>query len=431
MIFYSEHITSRVEYVVSHFFSLAGMEVKITGDLSFFLSSEENKISYSFQPVATGIPHIVPHGLLFEKNIHPVFPSADKWEELNCFFKTSSEGKFPFDIFSATFFLITRYEEYLSFTPDQHGRFPASQSWMGKHRLLHLPLTDQWAKKFSDSIRMQFPSEKITQKEMDVMLTVDVDNAWAYLNKGFLRTRLSGFRSWMKENASEKQQRKNVLAGNEKDPYDTYDYILQHSGNVKRIFFFLFSSYTKYDKNVPVNHPQLAKLIRELARHAEIGTHPSYYSKNDPAKIKKEKSNLEKVAGQPVINSRQHYLRFDIPDTFSHLEKTGIVTDFSMAFADHYGFRAGTSRKFPLYNLKEERITKLQIQPSSLMDATLNYYCHFNPGQAEEISLGILAEIKKTGGTACLHWHNESLSGRGVWKGWEKVFFSQLDFCRK
>jgi hypothetical protein len=38
-------------------------------------------------------------------------------------------GDLPFDPLAATFYLVSRYEEYLPFIPDEHGRFPAKQSF--------------------------------------------------------------------------------------------------------------------------------------------------------------------------------------------------------------------------------------------------------------------------------------------------------------
>ena len=78
-----------------------------------------------------------PIGLLFETDIRE--------QQINCFdisgrpafFQT--DGDFPFDIFAAAFFLVSRYEEYLSFQPDKYGRFPHQASLAFKENFLEIP----------------------------------------------------------------------------------------------------------------------------------------------------------------------------------------------------------------------------------------------------------------------------------------------------
>jgi len=430
LIVYAEHITPRVIYIFRQFFALAGLdEPEITGNLKLFLEDNRNKLSYCTEPVHNGM-NITPSGLLFENKIRKIMPEAEKWKDSYCFFRTSSEGDFPFDIFSAAFFLLSRYEEYLPFDPDEHGRYTASQSWMGENKLLHLPLVDQWAKMFTEIIRKNFPAEIIKEKKFNYRITIDVDNAWAYLHKGFLRTTAAGLRTAINGNKDEKLLRKKVLKGIEKDPYDTYDFILENKGPAELTFFFLFGKYSKFDKNIPTTQPAFRKLIRRLSEKAEIGLHPAYFSLNNTQKILREKDELEKVTGKKIISSRQHYLRMNLPETYRHLVKAGIKEDFSMTFSDQTGFRAGTGNPFLFYDLTEEKSLPVIIHPSAIMDATMKYYMHLQPHTAVTVSNTIINEIKKVNGSACLHWHNESLSDSGAWTGWKKVFTSQLETCR-
>ena len=113
MIIYCEHITPRVSYIFNHFLKLSGIsEFEITSDLNYFINDKRNKLSYTIQPVHSGL-NITPYGLLAETGIKKQEPKAEKWNDSVCFFRTVSEGEFPFDIFSAAFFLLSRYEEYL------------------------------------------------------------------------------------------------------------------------------------------------------------------------------------------------------------------------------------------------------------------------------------------------------------------------------
>ncbi|MFY7816329.1 MAG: DUF7033 domain-containing protein, partial [Chryseobacterium taeanense] len=86
--------------------------------------------------------HIQPRGLVFESDIHPVSVVCTKWEGYPIFF--SGSGDIPFDIFSASFYLVSRYEEYLTFTPDQYGRFPHTASIAFREGFLDIPLVQHW-----------------------------------------------------------------------------------------------------------------------------------------------------------------------------------------------------------------------------------------------------------------------------------------------
>lgn len=221
-----------------------------------------------------------------------------------------------------------------------------------------------------------------------------------------------------------------MLNGKKNDPYDTYDFILENKGDAELQFFFLFGKYSKYDKNCSVKNTKFRELIKNLSLKAEIGLHPSYYSLENPEKIKQEKKELENVIGKKINISRQHYLRMNFPKTFIYLAESGIKDDFSMAFADQIGFRAGTSLPFQFYDLNTEKPLAITIHPSAIMDATLKYYKKWSPEMAIEESGRIITEIKKEKGIICLHWHNESLSDIGLWKGWRNVFLDQLRSCR-
>lgn len=68
------------------------------------------------------------HDLLLEQGINDVEIYIQDWDEIPCFFPTSKNCFLPFDVFAASFYLLSRYEEYLPHLKDEHGRYPASES---------------------------------------------------------------------------------------------------------------------------------------------------------------------------------------------------------------------------------------------------------------------------------------------------------------
>ena len=155
---------------------------------------------------------------------------------------------------------------------------------------------------------------------------------------------------------------------------DTFDKILRlkKEYNVKTVFFFLIGDYSTFDTNVSASKTKYKLLIKEMVDYARVGLHPSYFTMKNVALLKKEKERLENITNMPVTSSRQHYLRFSLPETYQHLIDLEVEEDYSMGYASNVGFRASTCTPFYFYDLYNEKATDLKIYPFYVMDATLN-----------------------------------------------------------
>jgi len=422
MLIYSEHKNSRIEYAIKTFCSLAGIRnAEVTLDETVFSNENGIKLNYSNKNLECNF-QIIPHSLLFETGTqsHPL--KIENWEEIPCFFKTS-EGKLPFDIFAASFWLLTRYEEYLPFTADNHSRFSGKDSFLFKNNLLLQPLIDQWGKKFVEVMKIETERKPIVKT-----LTIDVDNAFAFANKGIVRSLGGSIRNLMKTDFDAFKDRIKVARGKMKDPFDTYEYILGKAkeNNVDLKFFFLLGDSGKNDTNLSHQTKELREKIKYISQFAECGIHPSYQSFLDENKVKKEVNRLENIIGKKVAISRQHFLRMQLPKSYQILINCGITEDHTMGFADEPGYRAGTSQPFYWYDLSNEKETNLRVFPFVMMDATLKRYLGLSPEKAIEYSQTIYDSLKNTGGNFTLLWHNESVNDYWKWKGWQKVFEGQL-----
>ena len=124
--------------------------------------------------------------------------------------------------------------------------------------------------------------------------------------------------------------------------------------------------------------------------------------------------------------SRQHYLRFSLPETYQQLIDLEIEEDYSMGYASHVGFRASTCTPFYFYDLDFEIQTPLKIFPFVLMDTTLNDYMKLTPKQSLGRIKDLYMEVKKVNGTLITLFHNESISGYMRWNGWQRVYQTML-----
>ena len=95
-----------------------------------------------------------------------------------------------------------------------------------KKDFLQEPLIDFWVIELHNIIKKSYPNLPDIERRYNFINTIDVDNAYAYLNKGLIRT-IGGYcKSLLELDFKTIKQRSNVLLSKEKDPYDTYELVV-------------------------------------------------------------------------------------------------------------------------------------------------------------------------------------------------------------
>jgi hypothetical protein len=392
-----------------------------------FVAHNGPKLTYTKAPLGKEF-FIKSNPLLFEQGVNDLEINVQKWEEIPCFFATGSKSAIPFDIFAASFYLISRYEEYLPHVKDLHGRYTAPESLAYNNDFLEKPVVDIWAYKLLAKLKEKFPDYEYKNRAYKYLSTIDIDNAFAYKYKNFIRT-LGGFlNDIFKFRLLDVWYRLIVILNIRKDPFDTFQRILKirKTKDIKTIFFSSIGDYTTFDTNVSASKNKYRLLIKELVDYASVGLHPSYFTMQNAAMLKKEKERLESITHAPVKRSRQHYLRFNLPETYQQLIDLEIEEDQSMGYASRVGFRAGTCTPFYFYDLDFEIQTPLKVFPFALMDTTLNDYMKLTPKQSLGKIRDLRNEVKAVNGTFITLFHNESLSNHLRWKGWKRLYESMI-----
>lgn len=426
ILIYSEEITPRIEYIAQVIFTqILQTEVAFTSNSVDFQKSNLAKINYSVEQFNDEF-YIKPHRLMYCKalitpTINSVWYKGEKY-----FFESSKDSVFPFDPFAASFYLITRYEEYLEQSRDKLNRYPVEKSILSKYKLLKKPVVNIWAKLIADKLLEFYPDLVFPEQKFKFLSTIDVDNAWAYQHKGFFRTFGAFAKSLGKANFSEFKSRLSVVTGSAKDPYDSYEFMDSvFTGNEEKIkFFFLLGDFGRFDKNLSHKNKHYRKLIQKTAEKYDLGIHPSFASsrKKGKKKIITEKQRLESIREKEVFQSRQHFLRLKLPKTYRRLVKSGIIKDYTMGYSAQPGFRAGICTPYYFYDLKKEKITNLQIVPFQILDGTLLHYLKLEPDEAFKEIKNLMQEVKNVGGTFVSVWHNETVNNTGIWEGYQEVF---------
>ncbi|MEJ7609755.1 MAG: hypothetical protein WKF88_01110 [Ferruginibacter sp.] len=186
LLIYSENTTARLQYTCKFIFEeILKMPFSITTDLQSFAKDIGAKINYSYAELP-GSYNIRPHLLLFEKGITLQNIEQTRQGAQTVLFK-NEKGDHPFDIFSAIFYLLTRYEEYLPHEKDRFGRYAHENSVAYKNGFLNIPLVNVWIRDLAKKLVQQFPEMPVATTDFRFVPTYDIDMAWSYKEKGFLR----------------------------------------------------------------------------------------------------------------------------------------------------------------------------------------------------------------------------------------------------
>ncbi|MBK8489974.1 MAG: polysaccharide deacetylase family protein [Saprospirales bacterium] len=427
ILIYCPENSPRLQYVLEEIFRFRlSVDYQLCSDHSFFQSARGAKLHYSSTPCAAGEVWIPSSRFLFESGLTSPLPETLWLGQTPALFPvhTAHPATWPFDLFAMAFFLLSRYEEYLPAPKDMHARFPASASLAAQQRFLETPLLDVWVARLAQKLATAFPGFPVSLPAFAFLPTFDIDQAWAFRHKPLWRQLGGALQSLWNRRFIQFFHRISVWMSWEKDPFDTFSFLLdQHkAAALQPLFFFLMADPGPYDKNNPYNSPALQGLIQTLSTRVSIGLHPSYQSAEDPRLVIREKERLEQISGRGIRKSRQHFLRLHFPSTYRTLIHAGIEEDYSMGYADAVGFRAGTAVPFYWYDLEKECPTSLRVHPFQAMDVTLRQYLSLSPEEAIEKLTRLRQIIQTTGGQFCTIWHNSSFDEKGDWHGWTKVY---------
>lgn len=428
LLIYSPKVTPRIKYVFNFIFrEILLCDFEFTSISADFAKSNSAKMSYSDAPLADELFfHCSP--LLTKHKIEPVEITTTTFGDQKVPFAVN-KGPLPFDIFAASFYFLSRYEEYLPFDADEHGRFKAEESLQYKLDVLKIPVIDGWALILKNILLKKFPSLTFGKRKFQFLPTIDVDRAYHFRSSGLVKNTTRILKAAVQLNAEKIVAILKTGLG-QADPFDTFAYLHQIHDKYKLnpIYFFLLSKqgHEEFDQNIQPEDEAFRNLLADVAQKAQIGLHPSYASNIETNKITEELLDLQEVTHKKIDFSRQHFVKIHLPHTYLQLIKAGINHDYSMGYSSQIGFRAGTCTSFFWYDLQLEKQSHLKIHPFALMDITLKHYLKLKPTEAIAQIDELLANIQLVDGTFCSLWHNGSLSETGKWKGWKSVYETML-----
>ena len=418
LLIYTHKITPRFSFVMKQIFDrILGVEVQFTAKVEDFIKHSGAKITYTKLPLQNEF-FVRSNDLLFEQGINDLQIKVQDWDGIPCFFSAGERSTIPFDIFSASFYLLSRYEEYLPHVKDIHGRFPPSESIAFKNDFLEIPVVNIWAKRLFAKLKERFPDLESKKDTYNFNSIIDVTTSHCYAHKGIVRS----FAGLVLDLSSLKIrrifERISVWFNPKKDPYNNYSWLidLHKKYNISSMFFFQFADYSTFDKNVSTNNNRFKFLIKSISDYCIVSLCASYSSFYNTELLKKEKKNLSNVINRPISYSRLRYNRVDVPMTYRNLVDAEFTDDYTMGYTHEIGFRASTCTPFYFYDINLEVQQPIKIHPFAVHDYAFSKLNNIHEATTKMDYL--YTQVKMVDGDFITIFSNELLGAKGVipWK---------------
>lgn len=325
----------------------------------------------------------------------------------------------PLDIFGSVFFMLTRYEEIVKPDRDEHDRFPAWSSLMYKENFLLRPIVDEYTELLWAALKNLWPGLERKNRTFRVFPTHDVDLPFdtAFQNPGRLIIKLGGdliIRRSLKQAANRAIDYCRYKKGKMKDPFDTFDWLLDQSESAgcMSAFYFKASKGSLFDLEYSLQDSRIQALFEAIRKRGhEIGFHPGYQAGMDGQVWQAEYKNLKSALPDSVQirGGRQHFLRFRVPETWHYWSESDLEYDSTLGFADQAGFRCGTSHSFPVFDIKQSKQLDIVERPLIVMECSVldeRYMGMKDMDLALEYIQTIKGRCRMYEGEFVILWHN-------------------------
>jgi len=332
------------------------------------------------------------------------------------------------DIFAASFFMLSRWEEYVNKNRDSHDRFPAYESLAYKQGFLDRPIVNEYLEELKSMLLALDNNLKFKIHNYKLILTHDVDMPLKYQSfKSGLREIVGDIikRKDIKLSIKNSLQKVKVTFGLEKDPFDTFDYLMDISEKVgvKSYFFFMGKGLSKFDNMYDSSDKFINNLISKINKRGHhIGMHPTYDAYNNQTQFIKEKEELEKNLDTSITFGREHFLRFEVPTTWQIWEENGMKWDSTLSFADKEGFRCGVCYEYSVFNILTRKKLNLKEKPLIVMEGSFaTYQPDIKPIEMEKKIKYLINKVKKYNGDFVFLWHNSSFN-TVQWQKYQDIY---------
>lgn len=211
------------------------------------------------------------------------------------------------------------------------------------------------------------------------------------------------------------------------NPYFNIEKILEIEEKLGINSTFYFLSLRPGDRDFNFKTEEISDLFGKIIKQgSEVGLHGGHDAFFDLERLNIEKNELEKSAKIKVKGYRNHYLKFNVPNTWSILERAEFNYDTTFGFPDHPGFRNGMCYPFFPYDLDQGKFLDILEIPLVMMDASFIYHLKWKPEEVVNLGKKLIDQIQSIQGVVTILWHNNYYI-----KPWDKVLAELIDYCKE
>lgn len=425
LLIYVQKTTPRISYIFKHIcLRILGFDVVFTSVIDEFIAHTGTKISYGKKPLGNEL-FFQSAGLLEQQGFETIDITVKKWDETVGFFAVSNASALPFDIFSASFYMISRYEEYLPHVKDSFGRFMATESLAHKEGFLQQPVVDIWAYKFKAVLANSFPDFEFPRKQITIHPVVEASRPFAYKQKGLFRTSVGYTQDLFKGKIRNVFDRSKVIMGFKRDAFDTFKWMMNTAtrSKFKLTVFFLLGNARTFGESLNTHRQKFKMLVKYVNDYKEIGLIFSAASLTNYEMLKHEKRRMEEITKRSLNSSMNADYLVNLPDIYRNLIELEIKKDYTMVFRDTVGFRAGTCTPFLFFDLDFEIKTPLVIHPLAM--TTYAFQTKY-PSDIEKAVSAIYKTVENVNGTFSISFTNVDFSSTENNKIWRSIFSDKI-----
>ncbi len=426
ILIYTQKLTPRISYIFKHIcLRILGVDVLFTSVIEEFISHTGPKISYGKKPLGNEL-FFQSYGLLEQQGFESIEITVKKWGDTFGFFSVSTQSHLPFDIFSASFYMISRYEEYLPHVKDETGRFMASESLAFNEGFLHQPVVDIWTYIFKEKLLEAFPEMIFPEKKLTVHPVIEAAQPYAYKQKGIFRSFVGYVNNFFQGKFRNIIARTQVISGLKRDPLDTFKWIVNKATRSKfnLTVFFLLGNSLIFDESMNTHRQKFKMLIKYVSDYKEVGLIFSFSALGNYEMLKSEKRRMEEITNRSLGSSMNSEYLVNLPDIYRHLVELEVKKDYTMVFRDTVGFRAGTCTPFLFYDLDYEIKTPLVVHPVAM---TTSAFQKKYASDIEKTVNSTIAAVAKVNGTFTMIFSNKDFASTENNKVWRNIFSEKLD----
>lgn len=405
---YTPIITPRIRYIMDFLFTdVLGIPFQLTDQLDLFLASADAKFSYC-KKVSDDIPFFAGNNFLLQTEITKINLQKVKYGDIQVPFAVHN-GMMPFDIFSASFYILTRFEEYVH-KKFSRRPFTFEDSLQKKDKYLDKPIINYWIRDLLTVLQRFYPNLKASKQLFRIAPLIHAipspPKPQGLIKSGKLFI----------ENITHKDGRKTLLdnlAGlgmNQTDNLQFLNNLCRETG-CQTHYFVNLGSYEKF--RLRVTH-----FTSQIKDTGDIGFfHPCFIHDANPS-IKLFQEQILKERNQALLLTHQ-LEQIYLPNYYLRLQKLGVNIDFSMGYKQRLGFRAGTCSAFKWYDMQIERPTALIVHPYCATDSAL-FQMEFSV--AKEALMDLIDHIASVDGVFTVSWELRNLSNNVKFKKWRAMY---------